>query len=628
MMNSLRLSALGAFTLLVSLASVAAQTAPALRSYNSYYFFGDSLTDSGNLYAATGGANPPAVVPGTGTGYFNGRFSNGATYAEYLRPGLANHITAAAAVKTNLNFAFAGAQASGAAALPPALGLQVGLFQSRAITPTGNDVFVLLAGANDLLNAIQVPANQNATAMTATGVAASTAVATAAQNLAGLGAKNIFVLNLPDISRTPRFTTGSGAAGALFMQNGVLAFNNDIRTRLAALNLPAGTNLTLFDLSAVFNTLISNPALFGFSVTNQEYLGVLAAGGTPGPVGNYVFFDGIHPTTKAHQILAGALVEALNPEFVLGTAAVQSTVVLASTDLATDLVDDRLSLIRQGARRERADGWVNYSYKDAARDWNGYQAEFDYQASVISAGFDAQVFDSVLAGLAFSAETADVDLAGGAGTFRLGGQMVHAYAHWDAGAWFVQASAGLGSHDLSSIVRTTALGGLPTSGKTKGNRWTGALKVGGEFGNESLRFTPFAGVRYARARLDAYSETGVGGLNFSFDGQTAISLDGLVGATADWSVPAGDHPLVVSLSALYQTDLGDDTRAVSGRLADTVAATNTLAAEDGLGESFKLGVRVAGKIGGKWGWSAGYQAEIRDDGDTASQYSLSVHTGF
>lgn len=617
-MNTSRLRILAAVALFGAAAVAFAQSTPPLRSFNSYFFFGDSLTDSGNTFALTG--SPPAP-------YFNGRVSNGITYAEYLRSGLPAHATAAPTVRTNLNFAFAGATAATGSAVPT-LAQQIGLYQTRGITANANDVYVILAGANDLLNAVQNPALQNAPGMTATGVAASTAVGSAVQALAGLGARNILVLNLPDISRTPRFTTGSGAPGAIFVQNGVMAFNNDIRTRLAGLNVGGDVNVTLFDLQSVFNTLITNPTLFGFSITNQEYLGILQGGGNPGDINNYIFWDGIHPTTRAHAVLASALVEALNPEFVLGTAAVQGTALLAATDLSLDTISQRLALTRYGGMRHAADGWVSYSYKDGSRDWAGYQAEFDYDAHVFSAGFDMKLSDHWLAGVAVSAESLESRLKPGTGSFKLEGQLVHAYAQWRSGRFFVDGSAAYGSHDVRSISRTTMLGGLATSAETEGERWAATLKLGGDFGFEGLHFTPFVGLRYTKANLDGYTETGVGGLDFNFDRQNAKSVDALFGATADWHVNPGDRPLIISLSATFQTDIAGDTRQVSGRLANTVAATTRIDVTDGLEDSLKLGARVNGALSKRWGWSLGYMAEIRDDGDTASQYSFAIHTGF
>lgn len=78
--------------------------AQAPRVFTSSYFFGDSLNDNGNLFAFTAGAQPPAP-------YFNGRFSNGPVFPEYLRSDLQPTATAAPTVRTDLDFAFGGATA-------------------------------------------------------------------------------------------------------------------------------------------------------------------------------------------------------------------------------------------------------------------------------------------------------------------------------------------------------------------------------------------------------------------------------------------------------------------------------------------------------------------------------------
>lgn len=598
-------------------ATAAAQPAP--RSFSSYYFFGDSLTDNGNTFFYTG--QPPAP-------YFNGHFSNGLTYAEYLRSGLTAVTAAPSSQKTNINFAFAGATAVGTTPVPASLGVQLGLYQSRAITPTANDLFVVLAGANDLLNALGVPANQNATAMSATGVAASTAVVTNVQALATSGAKRILVLNLPDIHRTPRFTTGSAASGALFMQSGVAAFNSDLRSRLGSAAFASDVSVTLFDLNAVFNAILLNPQRFGFSITNQEYVGILLAGGNPGDVNNYVFWDGIHPTTKSHALFATVLTEVLNPEFVLGTSAVQGTAVLAAADMTADSLASRLDLIRSGGKREGAHGFVSYSYKDGSRDYTGYQNEFSYTGSVITAGFDTNVTDNIVAGIAASKDSLEAKLRAGAGSFKLEGQTVSVYAQWKSGTMFADAAAGFGSHDIRSIARTTMLGGMMTSGKTDGDRWGGQARVGFDFATDSLHVTPFAGVRYTKGDLSAYTESGVTSLNFAYNSQTAKSVDAILGANADWQVTTGNNPIFLGLSAMFQKDVADDVREVSGRLGETISSRTTITTQDGLDQSIKLGARLGGAFAKRWGWSVGYMAEIRDDGDTASQYSLSIQTGF
>lgn len=615
-MNDLRSRALGA--LLTLGLAVPAFAQPAVRSYNSYFFFGDSLTDNGNTYALVG--QPPSPP------YFGGRFSNGLTYAEYLRSGLAVASTAAPSVRTNINFAFAGATAMSGSAVPT-LSQQIGLYQMRGITAGANDLFVVLAGANDILNTIANPATQNAPSVTNAAVGASTAVANSVQTLAGLGARNILVLNLPDISRTARFVTGSGAPAASLAQTASVAYNNDIGGRIAGLNLPAGTNVTVFDLGAVFAQIIANPTRFGFTNTTQEYLGILLAGGNPGNVDGYIFWDGIHPTTRAHAIFAQVLGEVLTPEFALGHGSTLGTASLLAGDLTMGAIDSRMDLTRYSTS-ERTDVWANYQWQEGGRDAAGYVPGFEYTANVISAGADTRLTDGIRVGGAVAKESVDVAHRAGAGSFKLSGTLLAAYLQWRSGDYFAEITANYGSQDFQRVSRATSLGGLVASGKTDASRWGASLKVGGDFAFDAVHFTPFIGLRYSRSSIDAFAETGVTGLNFIYDDSVAKSMDGMIGASADWQILQGDNPLSLNLSFVYHKDLANDERVHTGRLVGPVAATGTYGVADGLDESIRLGARLSGAISKRWGWGAGYVAELRDDGDTANQFNVTLHTGF
>jgi outer membrane lipase/esterase len=592
-----------------------AQTAP--RSFSSYFFFGDSLTDNGNTFALTG--SPPAP-------YFNGRVSNGITYAEYLRSGLAAASTAAPTVRTNLNFAFAGATAAAGSAVP-SLAQQIGLFQARGITPASNDLFVLLAGANDVLNAISNPATQNVAGVTSAAITASSAVSGAVQSLATLGARNIVVLNLPDISRTARFVTGTGAPAASLALTGSSAFNKDLAGRIAALNLPTGTNVTVVSLEAIFRNILNNPARFGFTNTTQEYLGILQAGGNPGNVNGYIFWDGIHPTTRTHAIFAQALNEALTPEYALGFSGTIGTASLVAADMTAGAIDSRLDLTRYGAARQ-ADGWINYLWQQGGRDASGYSPGFDYTAHLITAGVDTHYADNLVIGGALTKESIDVKHLAAGGSFKLSGAVLTAYAQWRAGGFFAEVSGNYGTQDVRRITRTTTLGGMAASGKTEAARWGGAIKVGGDFAFDSAHFTPFVGIRYSRVELDGYTESGVEGLDFAHADSVAKSVAGIFGASADWQIMKGERPLALNLSAVYQKDLASDQRMLAGQLANTVSARGQFGVADGLDESIRVGARLNGAIAKRWGWAVGYVAEFRDDGDTAKQFSVTLHTGF
>jgi len=604
--------------LLAGLAAAAFAQQPAPRSFTSYFVFGDSLSDNGNLFAASG--SPPSPP------YFQGRVSNGPTYAEYLAPGLAANLTAAPAVRTNLNFAFAGATAGAAVTSPPNVGMQIGQYQLRGITAGANDMFVVLAGANDLLNAVSNPATQNGPALTASGQAAAQTVAGHVGSLVALGARNVLVINLPNIANTPRFLTGSGAPARTIIEQGSLAFNTEIRARLGALTSSA--NITLFDLASVFEIIRTNASRYGFTVTNQEYLGILQAGGNPGDINGYMFFDGIHPTTRTHQLFSLALTEALNPEFALGHTAVQGTAILAAADMHADAVDARLDLIRGSTTRHKADGYFSYAFKDGARDRQAYRNDFEYSTQLATAGFDWQFNDNWTLGLAFSKDSTEVTHKAGAGGFKLKGESATAIAAWRGpGTFSFEGTATVGAHDVRGIRRTTSLG-LQTGGETDGDRWGVSFRVVADLGSDAFKFTPFVGYRFLEATSGVYNESGVSGLNMVYQKQTATNSSWHVGASADWSVNAASMPLNIGLTGAYHADISGDNRTVAGNLHNTVASTARLLTEDGNGDNIKLGLRVSGAIGTRWGWSLGYGAELPDAGDTASQYSFAVHTGF
>ena len=622
-MNSPRLRILAALALASALSSLV-HAQPTARTFTSSFVFGDSLSDTGNLFAATGGANPPPP-------YFAGRFSNGPLYSELLIPGLQNIVTAAGTVKTNLNFAFAGATAVGATPVPASLPVQLGLFQGRGITPGANDLFVVLAGANDVLNAIANPATQNDPGVTAAARAAASSVTSTVQTLASSGARNFLVINLPNLAQTARFTTGSGVPAASLATSGSLAFNAAIRTNLAGASL-SGANVTVVDLQAFLNIIVRNPAAFGFTDTTHSIVDILTAGGNPGDQNGFVFFDSIHPTTKTHAILVGALREILNPEFVLGTAGVQGTSILAAADMTADTVDARLDQVRHGGNHHNADGFISYNYKNGGRRFNSFQPGFNFGARVLTAGFDYQLTPDMIVGLAFSTESLNAKLSTvlGRGSFKLTGETGTAYAQWKSGATIAEGTVSYGGQDIRDISRPTSLASFTTSGKTTGSRYGASVKLGHDFSdtNAKVHFIPFVGLRYGHGTLSRYDESDVPGLNFAFGEQNVKAMGAQIGANYDYPLNFGEVHVMLNLSAVYSLDLLAGTRTLAGRLADNMSQTTKVQVDEGNGSNLKLDAHITGGMGKRWSWTLGFGGETRNDGKDAIQYSAALQTGF
>ena len=226
------------------LAAVLAAPAAAA-SFSNAYFFGDSLSDTGNIYTYYGGALP--VAP-----YYQGRFSDGPVWVEYLAAGIGHADAAKASLLGGNNYAWGGARTNGGSV--PSLLAQVGSFTSAAGSLDPNALYVVVAGGNDMRDARSGnPANIGAAA-----AAATSNLKTALGLLAADGAKNVLVANLPDLGWTPEamalgVTAASTQATNAFnaLMGGVVSYGQGI-----------GLTMSFFDLAglslAVRNDVLNN----------------------------------------------------------------------------------------------------------------------------------------------------------------------------------------------------------------------------------------------------------------------------------------------------------------------------------------------------------------------------------
>jgi phospholipase/lecithinase/hemolysin len=260
-------------------------------SFSQLYVFGDSLSDTGNLLEATGiRPSPP---------YFEGRFSNGPVWVEYLAEDLGlsqNQVT---------NYAFGGANTGSAnTAIPgvqglPGLEQQIDSFKAANTSADSNALYVLWAGSNDYLsgNTINpaVPVNN---------------LSTAVSSLANSGADNIMVVNLPDLGEIPA-TNNSQNSSTL---NTVSAVHNaGLSASLDVLSQQTDTNIIQVDVNSLFDRAIANPSEFGFKNVTDACLTEKSLCSNPN---EYLFWDTIHPTTAAHQLVGKVALSAVESKAV------------------------------------------------------------------------------------------------------------------------------------------------------------------------------------------------------------------------------------------------------------------------------------------------------------------------
>ncbi len=282
----------------VAIIAGTAQGAVLGSGYTSFFSFGDSLSDPGNLFAATGGTTP-ASPP-----YFGGRFSNGPVWAE----SLAAEFTAQGLASGN--FAFGGARAVPDADAIPDLPTQLGIFNASvpAAALGSNPLASLWFGANDLFAAIGTLPTAG---VVATAQAAAQAVAAGAASLAGLGIQDFVIFNLPDFGNLPNY--------ALFEPGNVAdatagsdAFNAELDLQVDLLRL-LGLNVIEIDAYDLFADLLADPGTFGVADATTPCVIPGFSVCTRAEAAHLAFFDPVHPTAVIHNVIADVVSDALSP---------------------------------------------------------------------------------------------------------------------------------------------------------------------------------------------------------------------------------------------------------------------------------------------------------------------------
>jgi outer membrane lipase/esterase len=290
---------------LVAALSLAAATVPAsgAMAYSALYSFGDSLSDAGNVYLYTGGAQPAAP-------YYAGEYSNGLNWIQdaSIQLGLA---PAVPSLLGGNDYAWGGATTgygpTSVGSAVPSLTTQVGQFIAGLGTnpAPSTGLYTVWIGANDI-SAIITGGITGATAVADAQGAAATEAA-AIQALANKGATTFIVPLVPDLGLTPRLIAG----GPLAQQFGTFlseTYNTALESDLLGVENTPGIHLRIADTFSLLDEVVASPASFDFTdVSDPCYVGAYTGGGTVcGSPDQYVFWDQLHPTAAADVVITDA----------------------------------------------------------------------------------------------------------------------------------------------------------------------------------------------------------------------------------------------------------------------------------------------------------------------------------
>jgi outer membrane lipase/esterase len=280
LLRSVQLSLIALFLLSTAMPAAAGH-------FTKLIVFGDSLSDTGAVFAVTHGAVPPSPP------YYAGRFSNGPVWPEYLGAALSLPVE---------NYAYGGAQTDRANLFDglfgidfPGLSDEIALFTSQHAAADPDAIYVAWAGANDFRAALSKGQTPDMAAIVAN-------ILSAVEALYRAGARYVVVLNLPDLGLTPEGRASGAGPLITFLSD---TFNQHLEGALAA-RAPGAIRLDVFGL---MTQVVNDPSEYGFTDVTTP---CLTPAGVCGDPDRHVFWDHVHPTTNGHAIIADKLARAIN----------------------------------------------------------------------------------------------------------------------------------------------------------------------------------------------------------------------------------------------------------------------------------------------------------------------------
>lgn len=290
--------------------------------------FGDSLSDNGNLYRISNHELPPSPP------YFQGHFTNGKVWIENL---VATFFSVDPESHLQ-DFACGGAVVSSKIPTDNStegriqnLYDQLKQYFTQLDHASEDTLYVLWIGANNYFNIPEdfEPVLQEVIQGTQNSL----------EFLVHRGAKNIMVVNLPDLGQTPDAIEdrANDPSSSLSSRLTLVSekHNEMLRTSFDTLQSKyPDVKWVFFDVNRIFKDVISNPASYGFSNVTQtcplemnklslnankkvsnkrNFVSLISTIPPQVPVKceGYLFFDPVHPTAAAHQQIAVKAIEAL-----------------------------------------------------------------------------------------------------------------------------------------------------------------------------------------------------------------------------------------------------------------------------------------------------------------------------
>lgn len=315
------------FTLVTTtiLASTFTGTARANNTVEELVIFGNSISDTGNVYSLTNNTFPPEPL------YDRGRFSNGLLWIDYVSQYLGLNLsnfydTNSTNISEGLNFSIGGAttETTTLGDLPslsfPGVSTQVNDYLNylNGSSIDEDALVVYWSGENDYVQAFQNEGTLLSPKVPITNISNSLT------QLANAGAKNVLVANLIDLADVPLGRSFIPPEELNQLTSLTEAHNDALNSAIASLNTAfPETEFVIFDANSLLENIFNNPTSFG--LIDNPIESCLTPNNFPDIAPNvvpcdnpeeYFYYDNQHFTNAVHQLIADDALQTINNNFI------------------------------------------------------------------------------------------------------------------------------------------------------------------------------------------------------------------------------------------------------------------------------------------------------------------------
>ena len=472
-------------------------TAPAFANgpYSQTVFFGDSLTDAGFFRPLL----PASVRPVTGQFTTN----PGSVWAQYLATYYGTESIPNGNGQLGTNYAAGGARvgvnSTGALGPIPSMTTQMNNYlAANGGRADANALYSVWGGANDLFAITNGGAPAAPTIASA--VAAQVGMVGTLQNA---GARYILVATVPDLGITPAFR----AQGAAAQANGTaltISYNDQLFGALAS----SGLRVIPLDTFNLLREVTANASAFGFSnITGTACQPQITANSltcnptsyvTPDAPNTYLFADGVHPTSRAHSIVADYAVSILE-------APRQIAALPHSTAASGHARADRVSAHLDGKPGQDGQRWWVDGRADSQRHTN--DELYDGSGPALTGGVD-WTRGNVVFGVFGALGRDSFDFGRNAGDFSQSETTLGGFAAWYGERTWVNGQLSYTQVRLD-VDRDVVLGPVTRthSGSPDGSNLSYGFQAGMDFQQGGFSHGPVLGLLAQRISIDGYSES-------------------------------------------------------------------------------------------------------------------------